>query len=194
MSQFRILGISGSLRKGSWHTGLLRSAQSCAPKGISVDVATLHDIPLYNADVEAKGLPEAVKKFRKDIINADALLFASPEYNYSVSGVLKNAIDWASRPGADTTLASPFFDKPAAIFGAGGYTATVRSQVALRQIGVFLNLHFLAKPELQIRGFEAPKKFDENGNLVDEATRKQLHEIMASLMAHSYRLNPGKKA
>jgi chromate reductase len=126
----KILGISGSLRKESFNTRLLHVAQTLAPAGVTIEVFDLAPIPLYNEDVRAAGYPPPVAALREAIRGADALLFATPEYNYSVSGVLKNAIDWASRP-PDV----PLLDKPAAVMGAStGLNGTVRAQFHLRQI------------------------------------------------------------
>src|SRR5437660_4905537 len=111
----RVLGISGSLRKSSFNTALLRAAQGLAPEGLTITLADIHAIPVYDEDVRTQGFPDAVAKLREAIAAADALLFATPEYNYSVSGVLKNAIDWASRPPSQ-----PFAGKPMSIIGASG--------------------------------------------------------------------------
>src|ERR1700686_3470048 len=136
-----ILGISGSLRKGSFNTAALRSARDLAPEGVAIETADLTEIPLYNEDVRAQGYPPAVERFREQIRAADALLFATPEYNLSLSGVLKNAIDWASRPPDQ-----PFGGKPAAIMGAGaGMAGTARAQYDLRRSCVFLDMHPLNK-------------------------------------------------
>src|SRR5918997_1838619 len=143
----KILGISGSLRKGSFNSGALRAAQSLAPEGMTIEVAEIGDIPLYNEDVRTAGLPPSVERFRGEIAAADALLVVSPEYNFSVPGVLKNAIDWASRPPNQ-----PFNEKPVAIMGAsGGPVGTARAQYHLRQVLYGLNAYVLNKPEVFIR-------------------------------------------
>src|ERR671916_2043887 len=111
----KVLGISGSLRKGSWNTSVLRAAQGLAPAGMTIEIGAIGDIPLYNEDVRAAGLPPPVERLRSQIAAADAVLLVSPEYNFSIPGVLKNAIDWASRPPNQ-----PFNDKPVAIMGASG--------------------------------------------------------------------------
>ena len=146
----KILGISGSLRKGSFNTAALRAAIELAPEGVTIIEADISDIPLYNEDVNAQGRPPSVERFRQQIRDADALLFVTPEYNYSVPGVLKNAIDWASRPPEQ-----PFAGKPAAIMGASpGVIGTARAQYHLRQIAVFLDLKVLNKPEVTRMTFE----------------------------------------
>src|SRR6188768_4576671 len=133
----KILGISGSLRKGSYNSSLLRTAQTLAPGGVTIEIADISDIPPYNEDVREQGYPPSALRFREQIRAADALLFVTPEYNYSVPGVLKNAIDWASRPYGD----SAWSGKPAAIMGASvGTLGTARAQYHLRQIMVFLNM------------------------------------------------------
>ena len=123
-NRVHILGISGSLRKGSFNTGLLRAAQELAPEGMEIAIFDLKDIPLYNGDVEAEGDPESVTALKEAIRNSDGVLFASPEYNHGITGVLKNAIDWASRDRDEGSLNG----KPAAIVGAGGVSATARAQ------------------------------------------------------------------
>lgn len=171
-----VLGISGSLRKKSFNTALLHAAAEVAPEGLTLEVADLHGIPLYDADVEAEGRPAAVEELRQRIAKADALLFASPEYNYSFSGVLKNAIDWLSRPPKDTPLSG----KPIAITGAtGGNFGTIRAQLHLRQVCVFTNMLPLNKPEVLVA--RAMEKFDEELRLTDVPTRELLRDLMKAL-------------
>ncbi|GIV84769.1 MAG: NAD(P)H-dependent FMN reductase [Candidatus Roseilinea sp.] len=176
-----ILGISGSLRRGSFNTALLRNAQAMLPADASLEIADLSGIPLFNQDHE-HAPPEAVRTFKAKIAGADALLFAVPEYNYSLPGVLKNAIDWASRPYAD----QPFSGKPAAIIGAGGRFGTVRAQLHFRQIAGYLNLLMLPRPELMIP--LAHQKFDADGALTDPEARDQLREVLNALVAWARRL------
>ena len=171
----KVLGISGSLRKGSWNTSVLRAAQSLAPAGMTIEIGAIGDIPLHNEDVRAAGLPSSVERLRGQIAAADALLFVTPEYNFSVPGVLKNAIDWASRPPNQ-----PFNEKPVAIMGAsGGPVGTARMQYELRKILAGLDAFLLSKPEVFIG--QAGTKIDEAGNLMDETTkdfiRKQLEAL-----------------
>jgi chromate reductase len=174
-SSIRVLGISGSLRKGSYNTGLLRAAGELLPDGMTLDTFDLSDIPLYNEDVRAQGYPPPVEELRSRIAGADALLIATPEYNYSIPGVLKNAIDWASRPPNQ-----PMHGKPVAIMGATpGNGGTGRAQMALRQVFVFVNLIPVNKPEVLVG--RANEKFDAEGRLTDEPTRKFIRELLESL-------------
>ncbi len=173
---FRILGIPGSLRRFSWNRGLLVAAREGAPSGIEIHIADLSPIPLFNEDVEAAGAPPAVEAFRQEIRAADALLIAVPEYNYSMPGVLKNAIDWAARPSRESALRR----KPAALMGAGGASGTVRSQLALRQVFVFTETYVLPKPELYVRN--AAASFDAEGRLTDAHVRDQLPPLLAALV------------
>jgi chromate reductase len=178
----RVLGLSGSLRRGSFNTALLRAAIDLAPADMTFTTFDLRPIPPYDEDVRAVGLPEAVVAFRAAIAAADALLFVTPEYNYSIPGLLKNAIDWASRPPSQ-----PFAGKPTSIMGAsGGLSGTMRAQYHLRQIVVFLDLLVMNKPEVFVRS--AAEKFDPEGRLVDDATRKVVREHVAALAEWTRRL------
>jgi chromate reductase len=169
-----VLGISGSLRKESFNTALLRAAQGLAPDGMKIGVATLADIPLYNEDVREKGYPEAVQALRNQIRDADAVLIATPEYNYSIPGVLKNAIDWASRPPEQ-----PFDGKIVGIMGASpGRIGTARAQYHLRQSFVFLNSMVLNKPEVMVGGAGQVLK---DGKLTDDATRGFVADLLKAL-------------
>jgi len=160
-----ILGIAGSLRKGSFNVAALRAAQELAPAGMTIEIFDIGAIPLYNEDVKVQGLPPVVVDLRAKIKAADGLLLATPEYNYSTSGVLKNAIDWASRPPEH-----PFDGKPIALMGASaGALGTARAQYQLRQMFVFLNAHILNRPEVFIGA--ASTKFDAEGKLTDQPTR-----------------------
>jgi len=178
----KILGISGSLRRDSFNTRLLHVAQDAAPDGVTIELFDLAAIPLYNEDVRAVGYPAPVAALREAIRGADALLFATPEYNYSVSGVLKNAIDWASRPPDP-----PLLDKPAAVMGAStGLNGTVRAQFHLRQILVGVNVHLVNRPEVMIR--MAAEKFDTAGALTDEKGREQVAALVTGLVDWTNRL------
>jgi chromate reductase len=171
----KVVGISGSLRRGSFNTAALRAAQGLAPEGMTIEAAEIGDLPLYNDDVRAAGYPPAAERFRGQLAAADAILFVTPEYNYSVSGVLKNAIDWGSRPPDQ-----PFDGKPVAIMGAsGGLFGTARAQYHLRQMLIFLNAYPVNKPEVMIG--QAQTKFDEAGNLTDEPTREFIRKLLVSL-------------
>jgi chromate reductase len=174
--KLHVLGFAGSLRRNSFNRGLLRAAIEVAPADLEIEIFDLTPIPLYNADVEEKGIPEAVAAFKNKIAAADALLIAVAEYNYSVSGVLKNAIDWASRPPNQT----PLKRKPAALMGvSGGQVGTARAQLSLRQSFVFTETLVLPKPEIYIP-FGA-QSFDESGNLKDEKIRGRVKELLEFL-------------
>ncbi len=178
----RVLGISGSLRKASFNTALLRAAIALAPAGVHIEVANIARIPLYDEDVRAQGFPESVAKLRDQIAASDALLVVTPEYNYSVPGVLKNAFDWASRPPKP-----PFAGKALAIMGAStSLGGTMRAQYHLRQIAVFLDMHPLNKPEIFVRS--AASAFDAEGRLTDETTRKLISQQLEALASWVHRL------
>ncbi|HEX8165381.1 MAG TPA: NADPH-dependent FMN reductase [Beijerinckiaceae bacterium] len=178
----KVIGISGSLRKGSFNTAALRAAQGLAPDGMTIEAAEIGDLPLYNEDVKAQGFPPPAERLRSQLSAADAILFVTPEYNYSISGVLKNAIDWASRPPNQ-----PFDGKPVAIMGASpGLFGTARAQYHLRQMIVFLNAYPVNKPEVMIG--QAAGKFDQDGNLTDEPTREFIRKLLASLRDWTNRL------
>jgi chromate reductase len=176
------VGISGSLRKGSYNTMLLKAANKLLPEGGTMEIVEIGNLPLYNDDLQSGTLPEAVISFREKLSIADGFVIASPEYNYSVPGTLKNAIDWASR-GKD----SPLVGKPVALMGATqGMWGTVRMQIAFRPIFQFLNMVPVNKPEVLVG--QAQNKFDGDGNLMDEPTisiiRQQLKEL-ARLATHA---------
>jgi len=170
----RLLGMSGSLRKNSFNTALLRAAQELAPAGLSIEIADLSQIPLYNDDVREKGYPQPAQALRNGIRAADAVLIATPEYNYSIPGVLKNAIDWASRPPEQ-----PFDGKLVGIMGASpGRLGTARAQYHLRQCFVFLNSTVLNRPEVMVGG--AAQVF-KDGKLIDEPTRQFVADLLKAL-------------
>src|SRR5438552_11770721 len=171
-----VLGICGSLRKASYNMATLRTAIALKPAGMAVTVADISQIPPYNEDVRAQGFPPTVETLRRQIAAADALLFACPEYNYSMSGVLKNAIDWASRPPDQ-----PFAGKPCAIIGAAaGMAGSARAQYDLRRSCVVVDMHPLNKPEVLIG--QAQTKFDAEGNLLDEVAKNLIRDLMAALV------------
>jgi chromate reductase len=180
----RVLGIPGSLRAASYNRALLRAAIDVAPAGMTIDVfERLRDIPSYDADVEATGDPEPVAAFKAAIRAADALLIATPEYNYGVPGVLKNAIDWASRPPRNSVLNR----KPAAIMGATpGGTGTARAQLALRQSFVFTDTYVLPQPEMLVA--RAHDKVDASGRLTDEPTRQHMRKLLDALIGWTDRV------
>ncbi|HUC72357.1 MAG TPA: NADPH-dependent FMN reductase [Stellaceae bacterium] len=172
-----VLGICGSLRKASYNMAALRTAVDLKPPGMTIEIADISQFPLYNEDVRAEGFPPAVETLRRQIKAADALLFACPEYNYSMSGVLKNAIDWASRPPDQ-----PFAGKPAAIIGAAaGMAGGAHAQGDLRRAFVFLDIHPINKPEVRIS--QAQTKFHSTGRLTDEAARGFIRDLLVALEA-----------
>jgi chromate reductase len=170
-----VLALSGSLREKSYNTALLRAAVRLAPAGMAIAIASIRDIPLYDADLEARGIPPAVTSLREAVRVADALLIATPEYNFSIPGVLKNVIDWLSRPPFDTALAG----KPLAIMGAGGRLGSARAQYHLRQVCGCLSMLPVPRPEIFV--LNAWDKFDEQGRLTDAAVGKQVSELLAAL-------------
>ena len=184
MAPITVLPLLGSLREGSYNRLVLRAARSLAPAGVTIaEHADLRAIPLYDQDLmDAHGFPAPVVALREAIAAADAVLFVSPEYNYSIPGVLKNAIDWASR-GPD----QPFKGKPASVMGASpGLVGTARMQYHLRQVMVFLEMHPINKPEVIINAVHS--RFDESGNLTDEQTAQVITAQLEALDAWTRRL------
>ena len=179
----RILGIAGSLRRNSYNRAALRAAVELAPEGASIETFELDGIPGFNED-EEQNPPAKVVELKKRIREVDAILFVTPEYNYSVPGVLKNAIDWASRPYGD----SAWNGKPAAIMGASvGAIGTARAQYHLRQMMVFLNMFPVNQPEVMIAN--ASKRFDAEGNLTDDATKEFIRQLLQSLVDWTRRIS-----
>jgi NAD(P)H-dependent FMN reductase len=175
----RILGISGSLRAGSYNTALLRAARSVAPGGVHLEVATLHGIPLYDGDLEQReGLPAAVTALQEKIAASDAVLLVTPEYNNGIPGVFKNAIDWLSRPATD--VARIFGGRPFAVIGAspGGF-GTILAQAAWLPVLRTLGVRYWSGGRLMLS--RAHQAFDEQGGIKDEATREQLRKFVAGL-------------
>jgi chromate reductase len=172
-----VCGIAGSLRRGSYNRALLRTAVELAPENMDIRIFDrMADLPPFNQDVEAQGDPEPVGALKQAIGEADALLIATPEYNHGVPGVLKNAIDWASRPPRGSVLSG----KPAAIFGASpGVTGTARAQSQLRQAFVFTDTPALLQPEILV--YRANEKFDAQGRLTDEKTRVFIRKLLDRL-------------
>lgn len=180
---FNILGIPGSLREASYNRAALMAAKELAPPEVAVEIATLAGIPPFNEEIEREP-PQAVVLLKQKIRAADAILIATPEYNYSIPGVLKNAIDWASRPYGD----SAWSGKPVAVLGASISTlGTARAQYHLRQVFVFLDMHPLNQPEVMIA--KAGERFDGDGRLTDEKTRQLIGEQLRKLVAWSRRLS-----
>jgi chromate reductase len=175
MAKLDILGISGSLRRASFNGALLRTAVALAPDDVAVEIYDHSDIPLYNGDLETSAYPAAAKRLKERIRRADGLLFAVPEYNYGIPGVLKNTLDWASRPYGD----SAWGGKPAAIMGAGGGLGTARSQYMFRQIAHALQLAMVERPEIFVAN--AAQKFDAEGNLTDPVAKDLVRQLVAAL-------------
>ena len=172
----KILGIAGSLREGSYNRGALRAAADLVPEGAEIEIFDIAGFPEF-VQGQDENPPQKVVEFKQKIREADAIIFCSPEYNYSVPGVLKNAIDWASRPYGD----SAWNGKPAAIMGASiGGIGTARMQYHLRQIMVFLNMFPLNQPEVMISN--ATEKFDAEGNLTDEPTKEFIASQLKALV------------
>jgi chromate reductase len=170
-----ILGISGSLRRKSTNSGLLCEAIELLPKGMTLEIYDLSDIPMYNQDLYAEGEPAAVQDLKSHIANADALLIATPEYNHSIPGMLKNALDWASRPHRR----SPLNHKLLGIMGAAGSLGSLNAQEHLRQIAAGMDMQVLEHPQIAVK--RAWEKFDSKGRLTDEHTRVQIKEMLEAL-------------
>src|SRR3954451_16524453 len=184
----RILGIAGSLRRESYNRATLRAATELVPEGATIETFELDGIPGFNQD-EEQNPPATVVELKGRIREPDAALFVTPESNYSVPGVLKNAIDWASRPYGD----SAWNGKPAAIMGASiGAIGTARAQYHLRQVMVFLNMFPINQPEVMIGN--ASERFDAEGNLTDQATKDHIRPLLASLVVWTRRLQKSDTA
>jgi len=181
----RVLGVPGSLRRGSYNRSLLEAARELAPTGMTIEVFDLDDIPLYNADLDADDIrPFEVTRFKEAIAHADALLIATPEYNYSFPGVLQNAVDWASRPA----MKSPLAGKPVGIMGAAtGAIGTARAQQQLKM--VLMATLALVLPHAGVLVGQAAEKFSESGLLVHEPTRRFLAQFLRDLEAWTERVS-----
>lgn len=173
---FKILGIAGSLRRGSFNQKLLNVAVGLTPDEVEIEVYSIADIPIYNQDLE-ESMPFAVNEFKAKVREADGILLVTPEYNYSIPGVLKNAIDWGSRPYGQNAWEG----KPVAIMGAsiGGF-GTVRAQMALRQTFVFLNMQAVIQPEVFVSLAESA--FDLEGDLKDEMIKEKIRQLLLTLI------------
>jgi chromate reductase len=177
-----ILGIAGSIREASYNRALLRAAQGLVPAGVTMETFDIKGLPGFSQDDEANP-PAQVVELKKRIRAADAIVLVTPEYNYSVPGVLKNAIDWASRPYGD----SAWSKKPVAVMGASvGNLGTARAQYHLRQMFVFLNMFAVNQPEVMVSN--AHKHFDEQGNLTDEVAKKLITQLLEELVSLARRL------
>jgi chromate reductase len=186
--QIRILGIAGSLRKASYNRGALRAAQRLCPEGARIEVFELDGIPPFNQD-EERNPPQKVLELKNRIRATDVVLLVTPEYNYGMPGVLKNAIDWASRPYGDNA----WNGKPCAIMSAAmSMGGGVRAQYQLRQAFVFLNMDAVIQPEVAIGN--APERFDESANLKDETSKKLIRQLLENLVKKVQMLRPAMKA
>ena len=186
MADLKVLGISGSLRKGSFNTAALRACGEMMPAGMTMTYARIDDLPLFNQDVFDAGIPESAKRFRAEVTAADGVLIASPEYNFSLTAALKNAIDWASRPPNQS-----WQDKPIAIFSvSAGPMGGARVQYDLRRILGQIWAHVLPRPEVFIGS--AATKFDAQGRLTDETTRKFLADLLAGFKTWIVRMQVKK--
>ncbi len=173
----RILGFAGSLRKNSFNKLLLEAAAKLLPASAQLELFDISSIPLYNQDTEVLGVPEAVKTFKDKIESVDALLIATPEYNHSYPGVLKNAIDWASRPYGHNS----FDGKPVAVISAGpGMFGGIAAQDQLKQVLLALNMHLVTQPAIIVAS--AHQKFDSDGNLTDSDTKRFMEQLLANLV------------
>ena len=182
----RILGIAGSLRRDSYNRATLRAATELVPEGASIEIFELDGIPGFNED-EERNPPAKVAELKRLVREVDAILFVTPEYNYSVPGVLKNAIDWASRPYGDNA----WDGKTVGVMGAStGLLGTVRAQYHLRQMFVFLNMFPVNKPEVMIA--HADDKFDDDGNLTDQLTAQKIRELLEALVDWTKSLQSAK--
>lgn len=183
----KFLGIAGSIRKGSYNRAALRTAQSLSPQEATLEVFDISDIPPFSEDAEQQP-PARIVDLKQKVRSADAILFVTPEYNYSIPGLLKNAIDWASRPYGDNV----WDGKPVAMMGASiGMIGTARAQYHLRQSCVFLNMFPLNQPEVMIAN--ASQKFDQDGNLTDQKTRDKIGELLQALVVWTRRLQVEKR-
>ena len=181
MNNIHILAIPRSLRKGSFNRGLLVAAAESLPENTTLEIFDLHAIPFYNEDLEKAGDPPAVAELKAKITAADALMIATPEYNHSIPGVLKNALDWASR-GKYPAVSG----KPLAILGGGGNYGSVRAQDDLRKVAITINLLVLNRPEVAVQRIR--EKFDNEGRLADEATRQAIAAQLLALRDWTLRL------
>jgi chromate reductase, NAD(P)H dehydrogenase (quinone) len=179
----KIAAFSGSLRKDSYNSALLNAAVELKPENMKIEILDINDIPIFNDDERLRNIPESVKILSEKISSADGIIISTPEYNYSIPGVLKNTIDWVSKMPS-----GPFNEKPTAIMGASpGMLGTVRAQMHLRQISLALNLDVLNKPEVYVN--LAKDKFDSNGKLLHEPTREKINMLLIALSERIKKVN-----
>ena len=185
----QVLAVSGSLRKASRNTLLLQAAQELKPDHMHIEIYSIGDLPLYNQDLVTSSYPASVETWRDKVRAADALLFASPEYNHSLTGALKNAIDWASRADLDAPPGSPHVlnHKPGAVIGAGGRSGTIRSQNHFHQIATALNMHILPKPQVFV-ALQPKSPFNDAGELIDPVARDLIRQLLADLVTWTQQL------
>ena len=182
----KLLGVSGSLRSQSYNSGALRAIASVLPEGMTFTIADIAALPFYNTDVEQGGFPDAVRKVRAEVAAADALIFAVPEYNFSLPGVLKNALEWLSRPPSP-----PANEKPCAVFGASiSPLGTARGQFHFRHVAVSLNMIMANVPHVDIAS--AKTKFDTQSQLIDQPALDSLRQLLAELKNLTIRLRAGQ--
>ncbi len=180
--KIKVIAFAGSLRKGSFNKALVNAAKELAPDGMEIEIFDIKGIPVYNQDEESDA-PRRVAEFKDAIRKANAVLIATPEYNYSIPGALKNAIDWASRPYSG----NPLSGKPVALMSASGsILGGARAQYPLRQVFVFLNMHPVNKPEVIVP--MAQEKIDSNGKVTDQHTREKIRELLEALLAWTAQL------
>ncbi len=186
--QVKVLAMSGSLRRASTNTGLLRAGQEVAPAGMEISIFNIADLPFYNGDIEAEGDPAPVAALKAAIRDADGVIFATPEYNWGTSGALKNVVDWASRDRDQGSL----MGKPATIIGAGGRAGTARAQMQLQESLAETGSLVMVKPGVLVQSF-APPRFDSRGNLIDRETRDILRAHLEKFAEWTLRLaRPGE--
>ena len=184
--KIKIVGFGGSLRKGSYNHRILVAAKEAVPKGATYEIAEIYDLPLYNTDMEKSAYPKAASILKKKINDADAILIATPEHNFTMAAAVKNAMEWITRPYPD----NPFNDKPVAIASAStGYFGGIKAQLALRQSLVYLNAHAL-NDSLTVS--YADKKFDARGRLTDKEAKEKLGSLLEGLVNLTKRLNGGR--
>ena len=181
--QVKVLAMSGSLRRASTNTGLLRAGQEVAPAGMEISIFNIADLPFYNGDIEAEGDPAPVAALKAAIRDADGVIFATPEYNWGTSGALKNVVDWASRDRDQGSL----MGKPATIIGAGGRAGTARAQMQLQESLAETGSLVMVKPGVLVQSF-APPRFDSRGNLIDRETRDILRAHLEKFAEWTLRL------